>query len=212
MYRFHEFIKKMARSFVSIVRAAKYAVTVEDLHNDAFLVADEIGKHRGKAIDFTDPDDALLIVKAVNVRNVKRGDWNLRKAVRIDQSDDDDNAIDWNNRLRAEPSTDPLIAMLRDETDMQEATLIAASYSQAVAYLFVFLTFKSNREKICSYLAVSAGVLRHRLWWAGMTVRRQPSLFDGLERIQEDFMPLPGRYNVAREVSHLYGEQKAWRF
>lgn len=64
MYRFQEFIKKMARSFVSIVRAAKYAVSVEDLHNDAFLVADEIGKHRGRAIDFADPDDALLIVKA----------------------------------------------------------------------------------------------------------------------------------------------------
>ncbi|MDB5853319.1 MAG: hypothetical protein JWR22_1360 [Herminiimonas sp.] len=202
----------MGDSFRRIVRAARYGVTVDDLHSDAFVIAHEIGKRRGKAIDFSDPEDALLVVKSVNVKNVKRGDWNLRKAVRLDQSADDDNAIDWNNKLRADPSADPFVVLLRDESAMEEATMIAASYSQAVAYFFVFQNFKSNREKICAHLAISIDVLGNRLTWAGMTVRRQPSLFDGVERIEEDFMPVRGRPNIARAVIALYGEQKAWRF
>lgn len=86
MFRFFEpFLHKMKTSFQRIARATKHEATAEDLQQEAWLIAHEIGSKRGREIDFSDPADQDLIIRAVSHRNVKRGDWKMRKSVRIDE-------------------------------------------------------------------------------------------------------------------------------
>jgi prephenate dehydrogenase len=69
MYKFfEEFLKKMASSFRRIAKATKHEVTEEDLKNDAWVIAHDIGARRGQAINFADSADQDLVIRAVNVK------------------------------------------------------------------------------------------------------------------------------------------------
>lgn len=216
MFRFIEsfqaFIKKMKANFQRIARATKHDVTVEDLQQDAFILAEEIGRRRGKPIDFDNPEDQELIMRAVNVDNVKRGDWHLRKSIRIDQEQDEEKTTSILDRLAAQASSDPLIALLLKEADQDAEAMLANSYSEATAYVMIYVRFKSKKEEILAYLVISDRTLARRISCAADTVRLQPSLFDRIERISKDFMPQRGKGYAVREEQHRASSQWAWEF
>lgn len=210
---FQSFLAKMRAGFARIAKATKNEVAVEDLHSDAWILAHEIGKRRGKEIDFGDPDDLDSVMAALYARNVKRGDWKMRKAVRIDQEpDDDESAVNWANQLAANDSSDPLVALMLHESAMCAEAMLANSYSQAAAYVMVFARFKNNRQEVCAYLVISDGTLARRITFAADTVKVQPSLFDGIERINASFMPKPGRQYAPKIEKYHKTEQWAWNF
>lgn len=210
---FQSFLAKMKAGFLRISRATKNEMTVDDLHNDAWVIALEIGDRRGRPIDFSDPEDQELVMKAVNVQNVRRGDWNMRRSVRIDQEPErDENGDKWVERLPAHVSSDPLVALLAQESAIDTDAMLAASYSQATAYAITFHNFRSDRQKICTYLVISDGMLVRRVNAAADTVRLQPSMFDRIERIPSSFMPLRGREYVTATEDRREVGQWAWDF
>ena len=211
---FQTFLKAMANRFRRIARATKNELSVDDLHNDAWILAQEIGEKRGHDIDFSNPEDADLIIAALHVRNVKRGDWHMRGAVRIDQQDDDDDtpSAKWVDLLPAPASSDPLASLVLKESSVNEETLLAQSYSQASAYVRVFVHFKNDRREVCAYLVIHETTLRSRVTSAAETVKRQPSIFDGVHRIEESFMPPPGRQICKALGQQLSGTQWGWTF
>jgi len=169
-------------------------MTVEDLHNDAWVIALEIGDRRGRLIDFSDPEDEELVMKAVNLQNVRRGDWNLRHSIRIDhQPDGEDEGSKWVERLPARSSSDPLVSLLARESAVDTDAMLAASYSQATAYAITFANFNNDRQKVCMRLVISDCRLTRRVAAAGDSVQVQPSMFDRIERIPPTFMPMQGR-------------------
>jgi hypothetical protein len=199
MFRlFESFLAKMKASLQRITKATKHDVPIEDLQQDAWIVAQEIGRRRGREIDFSDPEDQELVLKAVNLDNVKRGDWHLRKSVRIDHEPEDEGGIEWHELLPARASSDPLVSILLQESALDADEMLASSYSQAAAYVMVLVRFEYSREAICAYLVISDGALMRRVMNAADTVRAQYSLFDRVEQISEDFMPLPGRQYAVR--------------
>lgn len=210
---FQSFVNKMKAGFQRIAKAARNEVTDDDVQQDAWLVAYEIGEKRGREVDFSDPKDQDLIMGALYVRNVKRGDWKMRKSVRIDQEPEgDDAALKWSDRLPAQPSSDPLIELLLRESAANEEEMLASSYSQAAAYVMVFVHFKNDRQAACTYLVISAGTLAKRVTTAADTVKTQPSLFDRIERIEKGFMPPPGQQYAARPEQQQKSGQLGWKF
>lgn len=215
MYQFFEvFLKKMAARFRGISRATRNEVTPRELEGDAWIVANEIGKRRGREIDFSDPNDQGIIMGAVSIRNVTRPEKHFRYASRIDQSDEheDGELNPWANRLRASEASDPLVALLLRESELKANTLVTLSYSQAVAYLMTFVHFKNNRKETCAHLAIAEATLAKRVTFAAETVRVQPSLFDRIERVAETFMPLPGVQYTLNSGQHLTGTQFGFNF
>lgn len=96
----------MLGSFRRISRATKHEISVEDLQSESWIMADAIGKRRGFDIDFSNPDDASLIIRAINVEHVKKGDWRIRNSVRLDYDNSgDENAISWSNLIPARKSS-----------------------------------------------------------------------------------------------------------
>jgi len=211
---FQAFLKAMANSFRRISRATKNEVSVDDLHNDAWILAHEIGERRGREVDFSNQEDTNLIMGTLHVRNVDRGDWKMRGAVRIDQQVDnqEESVSRLVDRLPASAASDPLVLLVLRESAINDEALLARSYSQASAYVQVFVHFKNDRREVCAYLVIHEGTLRTRVSWAAETVKRQPSLFDGIHRIDDSFMPVRGRQICKVSGRQLSCNQWGWAF
>ncbi|MFA9216851.1 MAG: hypothetical protein ACEQSK_07065 [Sphingomonadaceae bacterium] len=212
MHRFFSlFLAKMKSSFRSIAKATRHEVTEGDLQSDAWVVAHEISERRGRPVDFSDPADQDLVIRGVNLNNVRRGDWHMRKSIRIDQDDErDDSVPKWSERLSASSTSDPLKFLLTREAAHENEQKFAASYSQAAAYVRTLTRFDYDRREVCAHLLISDGALKSRVASAAAIVRVQPSLFDGVSRIDPRFMPMQGRAYAATPVRHLGSVQWAW--
>lgn len=210
---FQTFLEKMKANFRRISRATRNDVPIEDLENDAFVLALDIGERRGSPIDFSNPEDQELVMRALYVEKVKRGDWNLRRSVRIDHElEGDEEGGPLVDRLPARESSDPLVLLLALESFVDTDAMLAASYSQATAYAITFRNFNNDREKVCMHLVISGGVLSRRVTNAADTVKVQPSIFDCIERVPSDFMPPQGRAYVVRIEDAREAAQTAWCF
>lgn len=203
----------MARSFKRIVHATKQEVTVDDLYSESWIVASEIAEKRGRDIDFSDPVDQNLVMGYLYNRQVRRGDWHMRKSVRIDRdSEAEEGAIKWSERLPAADTFDPLVSLLKREASIEADATLLVSYSQAAAYFRTFAYFKHDWIKVREHLAISDHTLSGRLAAAEAIVLIQRSLFDGHSRISKRFVPLPGRAYSAKHERHLGSVQWAWTF
>jgi hypothetical protein len=210
---FQLFLTRMQASFRRIARRTKNEVAVEDLHNDAWVMALEIGDRRGRPIDFDDPADQDLVMAALHVQNVKRGDWNMRCSLRIEQeSNGEEGGLTLAERLPAQASSDPLIYLLVRETTCEIEEKLQSSYSQAAAYVIAFNNLDNNRQKIRAYLVISDSALARRFSSAVNIVRAQPSIFDHVERIPLDFMPTQGKVYVVKQADERDVAQWEWNF
>jgi hypothetical protein len=214
MYQlFETFIKGALANLRRIARATRNEKTVDDLQQDAFLIACEIAEKRGYEIDFSDEADQSLVLSYLNHRSVKRGDWKFRRAERIDatQIDDDGEMANWFRNLAAPLSSDPLVQLEARQSPSQLETILATSYSQAAAYLVILAHF-GDLKTIAAYLAVTIGALNTRFGRASEVVKTQPSLFDRIEKIPVSFLPKQRfPYPAKIEDSRNY-EQWGWDF
>lgn len=191
---FKNFLKKMHNNFRRLARMTKNELTIDDLQSESWIVAQEISNRRGYLIDFSNAHDEQLLMRALNVRHVKQGDWHLRWSVRIDQdSSGEENEINWSNMLHARESSDPLVTLMERETGFELNKMLRSSYSQATAYIKLFDVFDFDRQRICNYLVIKNDTLLARFRFAAKVVRVQPSLFDRIEAIPDDFNALPGK-------------------
>jgi hypothetical protein len=71
--------------------------------------------------------------------------------------------------------------------------MLRSSYSQATAYIKLFDVFDFDRQKICNHLVINNCTLLSRFRFAAKVVRLQPSLFDRVDHIPENFNALPGK-------------------
>jgi hypothetical protein len=210
---FQAFLQKVQAGLRSLSKSTREEVTVEELESDAWIVAHDIGAKRGREIDFTDPADQNLILRALNVRNVKRPERHMLYADRIDQEPEDlEGEGTWASRLQASESSDPLVALLDRESEIDPDEMLAASYSQAAAYVIALARFGNKRDAMCAYLVIADVTLRARMGDAAHTVRTQPSLFDRIDRIPADFMPPPGKEYAAKIADPRKAGQWAWDF
>ncbi|TFW05451.1 hypothetical protein E4K72_11270 [Oxalobacteraceae bacterium OM1] len=215
MFRiFETFLHAMRAGFQRIVRATKHEITLGDLHSDAWVIAFDIGARRGKPIDFADPADRDAVMAALYVHNVKRADRRLRYAARLDQElrSEDGQGRTLADVIPERVSSDPLVALLAHENARDRESMLAASYSEATAYVLTFDRFDACRQAICTHLAIAKGTLRRRIDDAVRHFKVQASMFDRIERIPGDFMPAPGKRQRMPEPESRAVEQRRWEF
>lgn len=168
-------------------------VTVEDLQSEAWLTAEEIGRDSDSPPDPTDKGFHQQILARLYNRFVKFADKQLRFAVRLDEQREDENG-DFRESavaaaLAAPAEYSPLIGLEARERESEEENELRGRFAEAVAYLRVFSAMKNDRAAVSEHLALAASTLRSRVMRAEQMLMRQPSLFDGVTVIPEDFMP-----------------------
>lgn len=209
---FQSFIAKMKVRFNRLAKSTRSEKEVEDLHNDAMVIALQIAHDRGRHVDLSDPDDEDLVMRELYLENMKRGDWKMRYAVRIDhQPDWDEEGTSMLERLPAHASSDPLVSLLVNESAIDPDTLVRESYSQASAYMVTFGRLV-DQKRICAHLLIPKKTLWRRVSSAVDAYKQQPSVFDGKERIPADFLPLPGKKYPAKIGDKREAGQWTWDF
>jgi len=185
------FLTKVASRLGGIAWATKSGLKGKDLHGDVWLAASDIEEKRGHPVDFEDAVDQEMVISRVYWKLKGERDWQLDGAVRLDAEVEDNSS--WADRIAEVVSMDPVAVSARRESATREEILLDMSFSQAAAYVAVLTYFKSDRKRICAHMAIGKTTLSDRLIRAGMVVRRQPSLFDGIHSFEGEFMPALGR-------------------
>lgn len=211
---FTDFLKAEAPQLNRIAGATRGELTKDELPGEVLLAADEIALERGHKVDFSSPGDKETIFGKLWKKWGKWKNGKDRYAVRLDLEieSEDSGAVKLLDRLVADKASDPVFRLILLEEAADADLRLAESYSQAAAYVAVFYCFKYDRQKISAYLVISDGTLMARVRAAVKSVRAQSSLFDGIERIGESFMPIRGR-ELAPKIRHEYVDgQCSWIF
>ncbi|APY93570.1 hypothetical protein [Burkholderia pseudomallei] len=181
--------------------------SVEDLTNEAWLIVDELHVEPNANPDPEDESVRELIVTRLQREFGRFVNRQERFATRIDRDDVDDDGDFMPNaiaaRLSAPEKYEPLVALEIREDAAAAARAISGRFSEAIAYLRTFERFDGDAVRVASYLAIGARTLNRRVARASRIEETQPSMFDGIEAIPADFMPLAGRW-ASPPMPHQY--------
>ncbi|WP_374590350.1 hypothetical protein [Aquabacterium sp.] len=187
---------------------------IDDVCSEAWLVADEISRKRGFAVDFLNTDDQEQLLSWLYVRLVRYADKSVRYAVKLDRdwdSEDADSAAGALARLLTAPEQfDPLKRLIEEENRFDPMALIQYSYSQASAYVILLHRFDWDLANLADHLRVVVATLRTKVCASGAWMANQPSLFDRINTVELDFSPrLAKRYAPGKNVESSQA-QLAW--
>jgi len=186
-----------------IASRSRGETTVEDLKIEAWIVATELSQDRQPPPDADDPAFHQQILGRLYNRFVNFAEKHLQFAVRLDAPREDADGAAHENpvavALAAAEASDPALALTMHEEARTQSCQLRERFAEAVAYVRVFANIGNDRQAIARHLAIAVCTLRSRLRRAERTVAHQPSLFDGITAIPEDFVPPRGVRKARRK-------------
>lgn len=149
----------------------------------------------GRSISRNEDDQDQLLAWLHN-RLVKYADKMMRYATRLDHGKDEEGEQAGNvlaQLLAAPLESDPEVRRLLVEESESLMQRARKSYSQATVYLLLLVRLHGDVAGLARHFRIGAATLLQRIRRLALLVRIQPSLFDGIECIDPEFQPLPGR-------------------
>jgi hypothetical protein len=215
MSRIEIFFRDCLGALKRIASQSNGEASLDDVMQETWLIANDLAV-AGHPMDLASPVDQDSMLGKLYGRFVLRMRTCIGLALRLDKNwdlDDDEAGPRLSDRLRADELSNPLkLLEKREEPDIDELALARRrSYSQATAYAICLARWQSAAS-LATYLCIALGTLNTRLRHWRAWVERQPSLFDGVEQIAEDFRPLPGVLPAPEIAVRYDGEQQAWEF
>ncbi len=182
---------------------------------EAWLMAERIGRKRGFDVDFGNAHDQEIVLAWLFNELVRFADKQTRYAVRLDKDWDHEDAgaaVEALSRFLIAPEAfDPAVAHELEQESGARMAVIQHSYSQAAAYLILLERFTWDMDELADHLKVVTGTLRSRIQQCAAWIRQQPSLFDRISVIEQNFAPWVARRAFAqRSVEELPSGQFVW--
>ncbi|HEY3597091.1 MAG TPA: hypothetical protein VGL08_06220 [Paraburkholderia sp.] len=193
---FSRLIAPMLKQLERIAGGSRGEHSLEDLKSEAWIAAEEIRTEDG--VDY-EPDDARL-QDAILIRLRKAfghfANRMMRFALQLDhERTGEDGDLLPNSiaaRLTGPEAYEPERAIERAQDLESDELVLSQRFSEAVAYLRTFENFDNDREAIAVHLSIPVTSLHTKLRRAERVAIVQPSMFDGIESIARDFIPLRG--------------------
>lgn len=207
---FDLFLAQRASDLKQISHRTHGEQTPEDVGQSAWLIADEIAKRRGHEVDFADPADQEVVLRWLHSEFVGFSEQKIRNAFALDREREkaDDRPDDSQPWFTAPPESDPLVYLLqREEVTECRDVQRRLGYSQASTYILLIFRFGGDLPALSTYLVVSRRAFIKRVRGAVAHVKAQPSLFDGIEFLDPDYLPRPARRRPPRVVPSQTGRQ-----
>lgn len=215
---FERVILLIRRQLERIARSSEGDHSVDDLTNETWLIVDELHAAPGANPDPEDESLREAIIERLHRQFGRFANRKERFAARIDRDDvgHDGELMESSvaARLAAPEAYEPHVALEQREERDRFKQALDARFSEAVAYLRVLDHFDGNRVVIAQYLAIPLGALNIRLKKSERFAESQPSMFDGIERIPDDFLPprgTPRRLISARRFHHTCTNARPWQ-
>lgn len=192
---FENFYTAVLPGLRRISRETQGEYTVDDLKNEAWVLVFEL-QEKGITDNLSSPRFQNNILARLCNRFCKFTSKVVRFAVRIDDKDDD--ADDgkknyWLDGLTASHEDDPLLKLCKVEEMQEKEKHLQSSYSEAMAYVNLLENFHTDRKAISEHLSLSWKWILQKMRRARCWVKKQCSLFDGVEIIDDQFMPPPNK-------------------
>ncbi len=171
--------------------------SVDDLKNEVWLAAQDI--HDEAGVEFEPDDESFQEAILTKLRKAfgRFANRKMRYAVQLDhdQAGDDGEFLPNSlaSSLAAPDVYEPEIAIERAEEHAASEDRLAKRFTEAGAYLRALDHFDNDAGTVAAHLAITMGVFKSRLARAATMAECQQSLFDGIETIPRDFVPLRGR-------------------
>ena len=188
----------------------------DELLSEAFFLAMEIEKKAHHSLDLNLVSDQELLLRWLNAKFVRFANKIMRHSVKLDEGWDDD-GDDWSegarlaNALTAPATYDPLNHQVMVEEDKQQMSAVEASYTEAAAYTILLIDRSWDFKRLADDLHLGrTKTLRTRVARAADRALWQSSLFDGIERIDPQFMPTRSR-GTKRALTALRHWFARWR-
>lgn len=190
---FDRFRTNRRSDLARIARATGGEHTADDLLSESWIVAAQIEHRRGWAFDWDSEEDQDTLLGWLHCEVVRYADKSVRYAVKLDQGWDDDESERTGNALAkmltAPPESDPSLRRQAHDDSFELLAVVQRSYSQASAFAVMLVRLEWDWADLAKQLWIGVPALRDRVRAAGLLVRVQPSVFDGVERIPADFEP-----------------------
>jgi hypothetical protein len=194
---FARLIAPMLEQLRRIAHGTRGELSVDDLKNEAWLAAQDIHEEAGAEFAPEDESFQQAILSKLRKAFGRFTNRTMRFAVQLDQERVGENGDPLPNSvaasLAASDSYEPEVALQRAEESAANEDRLAERFTEAVAYLRTLDHFDNDCRRIVAHLAITMGVFKSRLARAETIAECQPSLFDGIEGISRDFVPLRGR-------------------
>lgn len=214
MSPFEIFIRDRLARLKAIVAKSNGDASLDDLTNEAWMIDRKLAL-AGTPLDLRLPEDQELMLGKLYGRFILRMKTKIGFAWRLDKDwdkEDEDAGPSLSYRVTAPELSNPLLALeAREQVEEEAPFTLSHSYSQAAVYE-VCLRQWGSAALLADYLAVGATALLNRIaYWRGW-IEYQSSLFDGIERIDPDFTPLPGTLLPSVLQTPIDGRQSVWDF
>lgn len=178
------FLLKAKNRLERIARSTGSGAKATDLYGEVWIAICTLQERLGRTLDLFRAEDEDVIFSFVYSSLRRQKDWKLHFAASLDF--DDGEGLRLSERLS---DTRPDEAREQAEND----DVLASRYSEAFAYTVALSNFRSEYALLANHLAIAVSTLRTRIRKLNEKAGRQPSLFDGKQRMDENFVPLPGR-------------------
>lgn len=156
MRNFKTFQEQHEADFARIARASRREWTTDDVRNEAFVLAFDIGAKQGRALDLSDPDDASLLIRYLYNHCIKYGETVVRHAQRLDHSTTDEDGGHWLlKQLAADGGADAL-SLLEAESEAAPRLEEPDPYhSPAAGFVWLLQRFDQRMADVAGFLLIS---------------------------------------------------------
>lgn len=197
------FLLKSKSRLERIARSTDSGAKAVDVHGEVWIAICALRQRLNRDLDLAQAGDGERIFSFVYSRLQRQKDWKLHFAESLDF--DDGEGLRLSEKLSDTRPDESL-----EQTESYDA--LASTYSEAFAYVVALSNFRSDHALLADHLSIAIPTLRSRMRRLNELARRQPSLFDGKQRMDENFVPLPGRpiFSLAKksapyfEHAHLF--------
>ncbi len=196
---FAAFTRRWEPDFRKLARMTQGEKEIGDLLSDAWLLSFEVQERRGTPFDFGNLQDQHLLMRWLNFEITRKGDFAFRFADRPDGREDELSLWDV---LAADATADPLERLIANQDVALPDSLRASSYSEFAAYWVSWQNLGQTLADLAEHLAITSITLVTRFKRAQLVMQRQASLFDSVEHISVDFVPIRGRGFVRKVHAH----------
>lgn len=137
MHRFEGFVEARKGDLRRIANATQGEMELDDLIQEAWVVAIEIGERMEEPFDFSNVEHQEHLLAKMYVRFVRYADKTVRFAVKLDRGWDDPEeesaGMAMANALASPETDNPLTRAVLEDQATEFMEVVRASYSQAAA-------------------------------------------------------------------------------
>lgn len=191
---FQQFTIRRKKDLQRIARATRGECQLDDVVNEAWIMACDLRANDGSCLDLLDADSQHQLISYLFQRLVRYTDQKVRHAVRIDHApkggEHDEDVHPLAYLLVSDDGRDALDELMERETEAALESSLAEQGSLAVAYVRLLRHFGNNMSAVADHLRVSRSYAYRRCArarWLAIHARHIPI------PVSEKFIPGPWR-------------------